>query len=83
MVLDSLVFAENRYHLNILTFTLLEPQTWAFLGALLRRGARDRGDAGGMGLAADGAPADAADRALGGAGPRRMLVTSHLAHAWA
>ena len=31
-VLDSLVFAENRYHLNVLTFTLLEPQTWAFLG---------------------------------------------------
>jgi membrane-anchored protein YejM (alkaline phosphatase superfamily) len=31
LVLDSLVFAENRYHLNVLTFTLLEPQTWAFL----------------------------------------------------
>src|SRR5262249_12381675 len=30
-VLDSLVFAENRYHLSVLTFTLLEPQTWAFL----------------------------------------------------
>jgi len=30
-VLDSLVFAENRYHLNVLTFTLLEPPTWAFL----------------------------------------------------
>jgi membrane-anchored protein YejM (alkaline phosphatase superfamily) len=31
VVLDSLVFAENRYHLNVLTFSLLEPQTWAFL----------------------------------------------------
>ena len=31
VLLDSLVFAENRYHLNVLTFTLLEPQTWAFL----------------------------------------------------
>ena len=31
VVLDSLVFAENRYHLNVLTFTLLEPRTWAFL----------------------------------------------------
>ena len=30
-VLDSLVFAENRYHLSVLTFTLLAPQTWAFL----------------------------------------------------
>jgi hypothetical protein len=31
LVLDSLIFAENRYHLNVLTFSLLEPQTWAFL----------------------------------------------------
>jgi uncharacterized protein len=31
VLLDSLLFAENRYHLNVLTFTLLEPQTWAFL----------------------------------------------------
>src|SRR5262249_33677792 len=31
VVLDSLVFAENRYHLNVLTFSLLEPQTWGFL----------------------------------------------------
>jgi len=31
IVLDSLVFAENSYHLNVLTFTLLEPQTWGFL----------------------------------------------------
>jgi len=31
LLLDTLVFAENRYHLSVLTFTLLEPQTWAFL----------------------------------------------------
>ena len=31
LVLDTLVFAENRYHLNTLTFTMLERQTWAFL----------------------------------------------------
>ena len=31
LLLDSLLFAENRYHLNVLTFTMLEPQTWAFL----------------------------------------------------
>ncbi len=30
VLLDSLVFAENQYHLNVLTFTLLAPQTWAF-----------------------------------------------------
>ena len=31
LVLDSLVFAENRYHLSVLTATLLAPQTWAFV----------------------------------------------------
>ena len=31
LLLDSLVFAENRYHLGVLTFSMLEPQTWAFL----------------------------------------------------
>jgi uncharacterized protein len=31
LVLDSLVFAENRYHLGVLTTTLLAPQTWAFV----------------------------------------------------
>ena len=31
VVLDTLLFAENRYHLNVLTFSLLEPRTWAFL----------------------------------------------------
>ena len=32
LVLDSLLFADNRYHLSVLTFSLLAPQTWAFLG---------------------------------------------------
>ena len=31
LVLDGLVFAENRYHLSVLSFSLLAPQTWAFL----------------------------------------------------
>ena len=31
LVLDSLLFADNRYHLSVLTFTLLAPHTWAFL----------------------------------------------------
>jgi membrane-anchored protein YejM (alkaline phosphatase superfamily) len=30
LVLDSLVFAENRYHVGVLTFLLLAPLTWAF-----------------------------------------------------
>jgi len=31
LLLDTLVFAQNRYHLNLLTFTLLESETWAFV----------------------------------------------------
>ena len=31
LVLDTLLFADNRYHLSVLTFTLLAPRTWAFL----------------------------------------------------
>jgi membrane-anchored protein YejM (alkaline phosphatase superfamily) len=31
-LLDSLLFAQNRYHLNVVTFTLLDPKTFAFLG---------------------------------------------------
>jgi hypothetical protein len=30
LLLDTLVFAENRYHLGVLTATLLAPETWAF-----------------------------------------------------
>jgi len=35
LLLDSLVFAENRYHLTILTASLLAAQTWVFLGLYL------------------------------------------------
>jgi len=31
LVLDTLVFAEQRYHLNVLTFSILQPTTWGFL----------------------------------------------------
>ncbi len=30
LLLDSLVFAENRYHLSLITVGLLAPSTWAF-----------------------------------------------------
>jgi membrane-anchored protein YejM (alkaline phosphatase superfamily) len=39
LLLDSLVFAENRYHLSLLTLTMLAPQTWAFLGFYFLLGA--------------------------------------------
>jgi membrane-anchored protein YejM (alkaline phosphatase superfamily) len=31
LLLDTLVFAANRYHLDLVTAALLEPATWAFL----------------------------------------------------
>jgi membrane-anchored protein YejM (alkaline phosphatase superfamily) len=31
LILDSLLFADNRYHLSLLTASLLAPRTWAFL----------------------------------------------------
>ncbi|PYM73714.1 MAG: hypothetical protein DME10_09170, partial [Candidatus Rokuibacteriota bacterium] len=39
LLLDGLVFAENRYHLSLLTLTMLAPQTWAFLGVYFLLGA--------------------------------------------
>jgi membrane-anchored protein YejM (alkaline phosphatase superfamily) len=39
LVLDSLVFAENRYHLGVVTFTLLAPETWGFLALYFLVGA--------------------------------------------
>ena len=34
-LLDSLVFTENRYHLSLLTLSLLDASTWAFTGLYL------------------------------------------------
>jgi membrane-anchored protein YejM (alkaline phosphatase superfamily) len=31
-LLDSLLFVQNRYHLSLVTFILLDPQTFVFLG---------------------------------------------------
>ena len=39
LLLDGLVFAENRYHLSLLTLTMLAPRTWAFLGVYFLLGA--------------------------------------------
>ena len=83
LLLDGLIFAENRYHLSVVTFTLLEPQTYAFLAlyfllgmaieAMLavwmwRRSARPPTRRIGRYLALG----------LGG-----CFVASHLIHAWA
>jgi uncharacterized protein len=42
-VLDSLLFVQNRYHLSVVTFTLLDPQTFVFLGLYFVVGAAIEG----------------------------------------
>ena len=83
LMLDSLVFAENRYHLGILTATLLAPQTWVFLGIYFA-----------IGLAIEGMLARLVWRrtetAAAARWPGRVLATGlvgcflagHLMHAW-
>ena len=83
VILDSLLFAENRYHLGLLTFSLLAPQTWAFLAVYFV-----------LGLAVEAMVASwvwvrtaiAPRRRIGryvALGLAACLVISHLIHAWA
>jgi membrane-anchored protein YejM (alkaline phosphatase superfamily) len=83
MLLDSLVFAENRYHLNVLTFTLLEPKTWVFLAVYFL-----------VALAIEAMLAGWVWRRTARGSTRRIgrylalalvacFVASHLVHAWA
>ena len=82
LMLDSLVFAENRYHLGILTATLLAPQTWLFLGIYF-----------GLGLAIEGMLARAVWRRTETAPTRPVgrylalglvlcFAAANLMHAW-
>jgi membrane-anchored protein YejM (alkaline phosphatase superfamily) len=83
LMLDSLVFAENRYHLNALTFMLLAPQTWGFLALYV-----------GVGVAIEAMlarwvwqrtaqpPARRIGRYLA-VGLAACFVAGHLVHAWA
>ena len=83
VLLDSLVFSENRYHLNVLTFTLLEPQTWAFLGLYFVSAlAIEAMLAGWVWQRTASAPARPLGRYLGVA-LGSCFVVSHLVHAWA
>jgi uncharacterized protein len=83
ILLDTLVFAEHRYHLNVLTFTILEPHTWAFLALYFL-----------LGTAIEAMLAVWLWRRTVLPSARRVggylalalgicLVASHLAHAWA
>jgi membrane-anchored protein YejM (alkaline phosphatase superfamily) len=83
LLLDSLVFAENRYHLNALTFMLLAPQTWGFLALYVVVGVAIEGMvAGWIWQRTAQAPARRIGRYLA-LGLGACLVAGHLIHAWA
>jgi len=83
VLLDSLLFAENRYHLNVLTFSLLEPQTFAFLALYFLVGAAIEGMlAGWVWKRTARRPARPIGRYLA-LGLGSCFLASHLIHAWA
>jgi len=83
LVLDSLVFAENRYHLTVVSFSLLAPQTWAFLALYFLIGlAIEAMLAGRIWKRRATPPKHRIGRYLAIA-VAACFVASHLAHAWA
>jgi uncharacterized protein len=83
LLLDSLVFAENRYHLNALTFMLLARQTWGFLALYVVLGMAIEGMlAGWVWQRTAQAPGRRLGRYLA-VGLGACFVVGHLIHAWA
>jgi membrane-anchored protein YejM (alkaline phosphatase superfamily) len=83
LLLDSLVFAENRYHLGVLTFALLAPQTWAFLAVYFLVGvAIETMLAGWVWTRTARPPTRHIGRYLA-LGLVSCFLASHLIHAWA
>jgi membrane-anchored protein YejM (alkaline phosphatase superfamily) len=83
LLLDGLVFAENRYHLSLLTLTMLAPQTWAFLGFYFLLGAAIEAM---LAVWVWRRTARPSSRWIGwylALGVGGCLVASHLIHAWA
>jgi uncharacterized protein len=83
LVLDSLLFADNRYHLSVLTFTLLAPQTWAFLALYFVMGVAIEGM---LALWVWKRSAEAPRRRVGrylALAIVACFVASHLIHFWA
>jgi membrane-anchored protein YejM (alkaline phosphatase superfamily) len=83
LLLDSLLFAENRYHLGILALSLLAPQTWAFLALYFLVGLAVEAMLAGWVWKRTELPRR---RRIGRylvVGLALCLVASHLIHAWA
>ena len=82
-VLDTLLFAEDRYHLNALTFGLLAPRTWAFLALYFLLGvAIEAMLAAWVWKRTAGPPTRRIGRYLA-LGVGTCLLAGHLVHAWA
>lgn len=83
LVLDSLVFAENRYHLSVLSLSLLATQTWVFLGLYFLLGlAIEAMLAGWIWKRTATPPRRRIGRYLA-VGLASCFVASHLIHVWA
>lgn len=83
LLLDSLLFVQNRYHLSVVTFTLLDPQTFAFLGVYFAVGVAIEGMlAARIWERAPLAPASRAGWRLA-LGLAACFAASHLVFAWA
>ena len=83
LLLDSLVFADNRYHLELVTLAMLAPATWGFFAVYAVLGAAIEGMLAGWIWARSSLPSK------GRLWRRIALVlcgcfaVSHLVHAWA
>ncbi len=83
LLLDSLVFADNRYHLGMVTLAMLAPATWGFFALYTVLGAAIEG------MLASWIWKRTAAAPKGRTGRRVALllaacfVASHLIHAWA
>jgi len=83
LLLDSLLFAENRYHLGVLTFSLLTPQTWAFLALYFLVGLAIEAMLAGWVWKRTELPQRRRIGRYLALGLAVCLVASHLIHAWA
>jgi len=83
MLLDSLVFAENRYHLNALTFMLLAPQTLGFLGLYIVVGVAIEAMLAGWAWQRTARPPARRTGRYLAMGLGACFVAGHLIHAWA
>lgn len=83
LVLDTLVFAENRYHLSVVSFSLLAPQTWAFLALYFLLGLAIEAMLAGWIWKRSAIPPKRRIGRYFAAGVAACFVASHLTHAWA